>query len=588
MGLEVSRKSRTVRPEQNTTGDILRKSLDKCPTGIRGLDEITAGGLPRGRPTLLCGGAGCGKTLFAIEFLVRGALQFDEPGVFLTFEETEQELAENVASLGHDLRSLMDRKKLALDHIHLDRSEFNQAGDFDLEGLFVRLRHAVDRVGAKRVVLDTIETLFEGLGDPSVIRSELWRLFRWLKDNHLTAIVTGERGDGNLTRQGIEEYVSDCVILLDHRVTGQLATRRLRIVKFRGSVHGTNEYPFLIDERGIVVAPITALKLDYPASASHVSSGVPGLDALLGGKGYFRGTSVLISGGSGTGKTSLSAYFVDAASQRGERSLYLGFEESMSQIQRNMKSIGIDLKNWVAQGLMRFHCARPTSFGLEMHLAMIYKAVTEFEPRIAVIDPITSLAAIGAEGEVVAMLERLVDFLKSRGVTTLMTTLTHGGDSVEASSVGISSLIDTWILLRNLESAGERNRCLYVLKSRGMAHSNQVREFIISNRGVKLVDVCVAPQGVLTGSARKGYEQEIRSAGVAQQKSATMLQKQIARRRDALQARITALQAEFEAEVYKTEAQFGSDAQTAARELEDRTNQAGVRSSNGSSRGTQE
>ncbi|HLY73054.1 MAG TPA: circadian clock protein KaiC, partial [Planctomycetota bacterium] len=456
--------------------------LEKAATGIEGLDEITQGGLPRARPTLLCGTAGCGKTLMAMEFLVRGASQFKEPGVFMAFEETEPELITNVASLGFDIDSLVARKKLFLDHVRVERSEIEETGEYDLEGLFIRLGHAIDSVGAKRVVLDTIESLFAGFSNPSFLRAELRRLFRWLKDRKVTAIITAERGEGQLTRQGLEEYVSDCVILLDHRVIDQITTRRMRIVKYRGSSHGTNEYPFLIEQDGISVLPITSVGLDHQASTERISSGVPALDQMLGGKGYYRGSTVLVSGTAGTGKSSLATHFAADACRRGERCVYFAFEESPGQIVRNMRTIGLDLAPWLDGGLLKIISSRPTLQGLEMHLLRMHQEIQQHRPRVVVVDPVTNLINAGNLIDTKSMLMRMIDFLKTRGITALMTSLTPGGAAVEATEIGISSLIDTWIILRDLEVGGERNRAIQVLKARGVSHSNKIREFLVTER----------------------------------------------------------------------------------------------------------
>ena len=479
------------------------RTLPKSPTGIQGLDEITGGGLPQGRPTLVCGSAGCGKTLLAMEFLVRGAMKYHEPGVFMAFEETAEELTQNVQSLGFDLNELIGRKKLVIDFVRVERSEIEETGEYDLEGLFVRLNHAIDSVGAKRVVLDTIETLFSGLSNLSILRAELRRLFRWLKNKGVTTVVTGERGEGQLTRHGLEEYVSDCVIFLDHRVIDQVSTRRVRIVKYRGTTHGTNEYPFLIDEDGISVLPITSLALQHEASDERISTGIPGLDNMLGGTGYFRGSSILISGTAGTGKTSVAAQFALASCARGERCLYFAFEESPDQIVRNMRSIGLNLKLWVKKGLLRFHATRPTFYGMEMHLAIFHKLVLEFDPQVVIFDPISSLTQAGSRRDSASMVTRLVDFLKVERITVLLTNLTSGDQALEKTDIDISSTVDTWLLLRDIEIGGERNRAVSILKSRGMAHSNQVREFLFTNRGIKLPDVYRGPEGILTGSARQ-------------------------------------------------------------------------------------
>jgi circadian clock protein KaiC len=478
---------RSPRPLTATPGAAPR-GLPKAPTGIEGLDEITAGGLPRGRPTLVCGGPGCGKTLLGMEFLVLGATKFGEPGVFMSFEESASDLALNVRSMGFDVARLERQGKLAIDQVRVERSEIEETGDYDLGGLFVRLGYAIDSIGAKRVVLDTIESLFGGFSNASILRMELRRLFEWLKAKKVTAIITAERGGvGQLTRQGLEEYVSDCVIQLDNRVEAQVSTRRLRIVKYRGSTHGTNEYPFLIDEGGISVMPITSLGLQHVALRSRISSGDAGLDAMLGGRGYYRGSSVLVSGTAGTGKSSLAAHFADAACRRGERCLYFAFEESPDQILRNMRSIGIRLEPHLTKGRLRFHASRPTVHGLEMHLTTMHKVVEEFDPRVVVVDPVSNIAAAGTLGDAGLLLTRLMDFLKHRGITCLMTNLTSGGER-EQTAVTISSLVDTWLLLRNVEQDGERQRSLVILKSRGLAHSNQVRRFLLTDRGVDLSD----------------------------------------------------------------------------------------------------
>jgi circadian clock protein KaiC len=531
-----------------TNGRYRRTALAKTPTGIQGLDEITFGGLPKGRPTLVCGSAGCGKTLLSMEFLVHGATKFNEPGVFIAFEETEEDLRKNVASLGYDLKELTDRNKLVIDYVHIERSEIEETGEYDLEGLFVRLSYAIDSIGAKRVVLDTVEAIFASLPNPSILRAELRRLFRWLKGKGVTAIITGERGQGTLTRQGLEEYVSDCVILLDHRTREQISTRRLQIVKYRGSTHGTNEYPFLIDEDGICVLPITSVGLQHKASSDRVSSGVRRLDTMLGGKGYFRGTSILVSGTAGTGKSSLAAHFVDAACRRGERCIYFATEESPDLIVRNMRSIGIDLAPWIKKGLLRFDATRPTFHGLEMHLLRMHKLATEAKAKIVVVDPITSYIALGDTLEVKSMLTRLIDFFKAHQVTALFTSLTEGGNSAEQSEIGISSLMDTWILVRTLESNGERNRGIWVLKSRGMPHSNQIREFVFTDHGIELLDVYIGSEGVLTGTARAAREAKETAQFVLHRQELELKQRNLERKNQALEAKIAALRAEFEAE----------------------------------------
>jgi circadian clock protein KaiC len=521
--------------------------LPKCPTGIQGLDEITGGGIPLERPTLVCGGPGCGKTLFAAEFLVRGAVQFGEAGVFMSFEETEGELKANVASLGFDLANLVQRKKLLLEHVYIERSEITETGEYDLEGLFVRLNHAIDSIGARRVVLDTLEALFAGLPNEAILRAELRRLFRWLKDKGVTAVITAERGREQLTRHGLEEYVSDCVILLDHRINDQIATRHLRVVKYRGALHGTNEFPFLIGNEGISVLPITSLGLNHKVSAERISTGIPRLDAMLSGRGFFCGSSILLTGTAGTGKTSVAACFAQAAARRGERVLFFSFEESPNQIIRNMRSIGLRLAPLAEQGLLRFHSARPTLYGLEMHLATMFKEIAAFRPALVIVDPITSLLAAGSDHETKGMVTRLIDFLKGGQVTSLFTSLTHGGHALQQSEIAMSSLMDAWLLLQDFEGNGERNRLLYVLKARGMAHSNQVREFLISNCGIDLVDAYIGPNGVLTGASRVAQAAREKAEVLAAKQEAVRRKCELESKRAALERQISGLRAEHEA-----------------------------------------
>jgi circadian clock protein KaiC len=549
-------------------------ALPKAATGIVGLDEITNGGLPRGRPTLICGGAGCGKTLLAMEFLVRGATQYAEPGVFVAFEESAGELTRNVASLGFDLQDLVERRLLALDHVQVERSEIEEAGEYDLEGLFLRIGFAIDSIGARRVVLDTIETLFASFENEAVLRSELRRLFRFLKAKGVTAVITAERGDGSFTRQGLEEYVSDCVILLDHRVSNQVSTRRLRVVKYRGSSHGANEYPFLIGDHGFSVLPISSLGLDHSVSSERISTGIPRLDAMLGGEGLYRGSSVLVSGTAGAGKSSIAACCANASCERNERCLYLAFEEAPAQIVRNMRSIGIDFEPSVDAGLLRFHAVRPTHYGLEMHLATIHHLVERFQPRMAIIDPVTNFLKAGGELEARSMLMRLIDFLKSLQITGIYVSLTGGGEALEQTEEGVSSLMDTWLLLRTIESSGERNRGLYVLKARGIAHSNQVREFVLSDQGINIVDVYVGPSGVLTGAARLAQEARERAEALASQEELARKARELDRKRQALEARILALKANYEAEAEELERAICQEKQRRATLLSDRARMA--------------
>jgi circadian clock protein KaiC len=520
--------------------------LQKAPTGISGFDEITGGGLPQGRPTIVCGGPGCGKTMFAMEFLVRGATEFNEPGVLLTFEETTDEMSRNVKSLGFDLQALVARKKMVLDYVRIEPSEIQETGDYDLEGLFIRLQHAVDSIGAKRVVLDTVEAIFSGFSNSGVLRAEIRRLFRWLKDHGLTTVVTAERGEGALTRYGLEEYVSDCVISLDHRVTEQISTRRMRIVKYRGSAHGTDEYPFLIDKKGFSVLPLSSIRLNHKVSRERISSGVKDLDDMLEGRGFFKGSSILVSGTAGSGKSTIAAHFADATCSGRKRCLYVAFEESAAQATRNMRSVGVDLGKHIDKGLLQFRAWRPTQNGLESHLLRIHELVEEFQPDVVIIDPITNLIS-GNLSEIHAMLMRLIDFLKEREITAMFVNLTGNRGAEEQTEVGISSLTDTWILLRDIEVNGERNRCLYILKSRGMAHSNQIREFVMSRNGVRLIPAYIGAGNVYTGSARLAQEAREKAKAMVDQQDLEVRRKQFAAKRKLLESQIAGLRSELAA-----------------------------------------
>lgn len=530
----------------STIAPVEKSALPKAPTGIGGLDEITLGGLPAGRTSLVCGGPGCGKTLLGMTFLVNGAQRYGEPGVFMSFEERSAELAVNVASLGYDARALIEQGRLVIDDVRIEPAEIEESGEYDLEALFVRLAYAIGQVGARRVVLDTIEALFSGFTDQAMLRAELRRLFAWLKERGVTAVVTAERGEGQLTRQGIEEYVSDCVILLDNRVQDQVSTRRLRVVKYRGSAHGANEYPFLIDDRGVSVMPITSVGLQHRISTEIVPTGVPGLDAMLEPGGYYRGSSVLISGLAGAGKSTFSAWFADAACRRGERCLYLAFEESPDQIVRNMRSGGIDLKRHLDSGLLRFEAARPSHYGLETHLARLHREIDAFEPAAVVVDPVSAFR--GAPADIHPTLLRLADLCKSRGITAVYTSLSPPGDAAGEAERGISSLMDAWISLGEVEASGERNRILHVLKARGMGHSNQLREYRLTHQGVEFIEPYVGPLGVLTGAARLAQAAEEREEALRRRQANDLRQRAFQRRRAAVEREIAEIRAKLDAE----------------------------------------
>ncbi|MEN6342715.1 MAG: circadian clock protein KaiC [Methanospirillum sp.] len=558
--------------ETEPVGGAAGPVLEKVPSGIRGLDEITFGGLPKGRPILVSGGPGCGKTLLAMEFVVRGIVDYGEPGVFVAFEEKVEDLEKNFASLGFDLPDLVEQKQLALDHIYIDRSEFMEAGEYDLEGLFLRLGVLIDRVGAKRIAIDTIEAIFSGFSNEALLRSELRRLFLWLKDREVTAVITGERGDTTITKYGLEEYVADCVITLDHQVARQIATRRLRVVKYRGSLHGTDEYPFLIDDEGITVLPITSISLEHTASRERIPTGIPRLDTMLGGKGYYCGSSILVSGQAGTGKTSIAATFADATCRRGERCLYFLFEESESQLMRNMESIGIDLAPWVEQGLLRFHAVRPTAYSLEMHLSTMLKLMEEFAPSVLIVDPISNLFPIGDEIQVRSMLMRLIDQAKSLGITALFTNLSEdvqaGAFRLEKTQAHVSSLMDTWLMVQNVEGEGEKNRAFWVAKSRGMATSNQLREFVLTDHGIELLDVTRGGR-VLFGSARIAQERRDLAEHVLNDEEIAQRERELETKRRLMESEVAAIRARYARE--EQELATYVEQQRAKREAAERT-----------------
>ena len=525
------------------------RELAKVPSGIKGLDVITGGGLPKGRPSLVSGGPGCGKTLFAMEFIIRGITDYNEPGVFVAFEEKIDDLKKNFKSLGFDLDDLAGQKKLVLDHIFIDKTEIEETGEYDLEGLFIRLGALIDEVGAKRIAIDTLEAIFSGFCNEAILRSELRRLFLWLKDKGITAVVTGERGDRTITKYGLEEYVADCVITLDHRITNQIATRRLRIIKYRGSVHGTDEYPFLISQDGISVLPITSLSLSHTATTERIGSGIPRLDTMLGGMGYYRGSSVLVSGQAGTGKTSIAATFADAACRRGEKCLFMVFEESESQLTRNMRSIGLNLGQWVKKGLLKFHAVRPTAYSLEMHLSMMIKFIEEYEPQVIIVDPISNLYPVGDDIQVRSMLMRLIDYAKSSQITGLFTNLSadevSNAYALESTHLHVSSLMDTWMILKHIEGNGERNRAFSIVKARGLAHSNQLREFILTSQGIQLLDLYKGSEGVFFGSARVAQENREAASRVIRNEEIERKQRELDRKKRIMENEIAMLKEKF-------------------------------------------
>jgi circadian clock protein KaiC len=564
------------------SSDLNKITIEKCLSGIQGLDEITEGGLPKGRPTLICGSAGCGKTMFAMQFLVKG-VENNEPGVFVSFEETQEELEKNFASLGIDLKTLEEDKKFAVEYIFLDRTQIEETGEFDLEGLFIRLAYAVEQIGAKRIVLDTVEAIFSGLPNEFILRSELRRLFNWLKSKGLTAVITGEKGEKTLTRYGLEEYVADCVILLDNPVIDKISTRNLRIIKYRGSSHGHNEYPFLIDEDGISVLPVTSLQLEHETSSQFIKTGIERLDTMLDGKGFYKGSSVLVTGAAGTGKSSTAAQFAENTCKNGEKCLIFAFEESPKQIIRNMQSIGIDIQTWVDKGLLKFHATRPTLYGLETHLVNMHKVVNGFQPDVVIFDPISNLITVGSKEEVKSMLTRLIDYLKNKQITILSTSLTMMG-RIE-TDIGVSSLMDTWINLKSIETNGERNRTIDIIKTRGMNHSNQVREFKLTNNGIKLIDAYLGPAGMLTGSARVSLIAKEKAKKLEREQDIEIKQRELEQKRQKMEAQITELKAQFESEKLELDRNIAQEKLKEEALENDRAMMAKTRDSNGDNRG---
>ena len=525
-----------------------RPPLPKALTGIEGLDIITEGGLPKGRASLICGSTGTGKTLLAMEFLLNGAREYNEPGVFMAFEESTNDLIANVASIGFDLKGLIASKKVVVDFVYIDRDEIVEAGEYNLDARFIRLGAAIDSIGAKRVILDTIESLFSSLPNPAVLRAELRRLFRWLKEKGVTAVITAEGGTDTLSRQGIEEYVSDCVINVSISIEERVASRKLRIVKYRGSSHGSNEYPFVIDGEGFSLIPITSARLEHKVSLARVSSGIPRLDTMLGGAGFYHGSVIMISGTSGTGKTTFMAHFADAACRRNERVVYFSFEESPDQIIRNMSSVGLNLEQWVKKGLLVIESRRTTQCGLDMHLVLAQNLIAGHAPKVVILDPVTSFLDIANSSDVKRIVMKFVDHMKSHGITTMFGSFTPSGLPSEVSVVNISSLIDSWILLRDLENNGERNRGVYILKSRGMNHSNQVREFLISDHGVEICDVYIGTGGVATGGARLNMLAQEKALGIKLQEEIELRQFDLENKRNVLDSKIAAMRAEFAAQ----------------------------------------
>jgi circadian clock protein KaiC len=550
----------------------------KCPTGIDGFDEITGGGLPKGRPTLIYGGPGCGKTLLSMEFLVRGALEYNEPGVFISFEEPEKDLIQNVDSFGWDIEELINQKKLFIDYIRIERGEIEETGDFDLEALFIRIASAAESVGAKRIALDTLESIFGVFNSTTILRAELRRLFTFLKNKGLTAIITAEIDETGHTRHGMEDYVSDCVIFLDHRMKEQSATRRIRVVKYRGSAHGTNEYPFLIGDQGFSVLPITSSKLDYKVSKERIKTGIPHLDTMLGGEGFYKGSSVLLSGTAGSGKSTVCASFVNAACQRGERCLFFSFDESSDQMIRNMGSVGMDLNQWVEKGLLQFHNIRSTTYGLEMHLVNIHNTINKFKPQVVIIDPISNLMILDDLKPVKSMITRLIDYLKMKKITAIFSDLSHESAGLESTQTEITSIMDTWLLLRDIESSGERNRVMFVIKSRGMTHSNQLREFLLTDNGIELIDAYIGPAGVLTGTARFSQEAKEKADKLMSNQEISALEIQLEEKRKVVDANIIALKSGLQAEEEKIKKkinQFKLSEQLLESDIEERSQMRG-------------
>lgn len=563
----------------NNKGFVIKR-LAKCPTGIEGLDTLTNGGLPRNRLTLICGSAGSGKTSLGIEFLVQGIIKYDEPGLFITFEEKPQEIIENAASIGFDLEDLINKKKLFIEYIPVQEEEVMQSGDYTLEALFIRFEQVITSIAVKRVTLDTLDSIFASLGNTPVLRAEIYRLFNWLKQKNITSLVTSEAGITTLSRNGLEEYISDCVISLRTNIVSEVLTRFLRVVKYRGSKHGTNEYPFLITDIGINLFPITSNYLNNIVSTEFVSTGVKELDEMMDNKGYYRGSTVLVTGTAGTGKSSLAAVFSNSICQTGERCIYFTFEEMINQILRNMSSVNLNLQQWIDKDLLKFYAYRSPTYGLETHLLTIQNVIKEFKPHAVIIDPITNFDLIGTELEIKSMMTRLIDFLKAQQITALFTSLATTIDPREQTEIGISSLIDSWLVLQNLEQAGERTRGITILKSRGIAHSNQIREFIITSNGIKLEKIYVGPNGILTGSARLDQEEQEKLHLLLQEKETLRRKKLLEHKKALLEAKIMALKSEFDADVEEIESLIMKEEIQNKRILETRSAMAKRRTNN--------
>ena len=466
--------------------------LPKSLTGIQGLDDITYGGIPQNRPTLLVGSIGTGKTIFAMEYIINGITMFNEPGVFMTFEEQTDELQINVTSMGYNLSKLIADNKIYLEHLHIDHREIQATGKYDIEGLFIRIEMAIEKVKAKRIVLDALDTLFIGL-DSQILRSEIKRLFFWLKEKKVTAIITSEVGDIFLTRLGFEEVVADCVIELNNRLNNQISTRRLRIVKYRGSYHSTNEYPFMIDHKGITIFPIISEAPQIIVSNERISSGIKQIDEMLDGRGFYVGSSILVSGSAGTGKSSIAASFIKDVCEKKGTALYCAFEEAPNQIKRNMASIGIFLEPYEKSGNLHFYYSRPTLQTLELHFIAIKKLIKQINPSVVILDPITNLMIENINSDIRTMLTRFVDYLKMEQITVLLTaTLTVSSLELIQSNEGISSMVDTCIMIQEKNIIDSRRRTLYIMKSRGICNSKKEVEFIITSEGISIAPLDMA------------------------------------------------------------------------------------------------
>ena len=531
-----------------TKGKV-KSSSDIVSTGVKGLDDVLGGGIPQGHAMLLVGKPGTGKSILSMEYLLHGIELHKENGVYISFEESEKQIISNAASFGWKFEEMVKKNKLAISYIDMQPEQMRTVGDYDLSALILRVKGAIKKVNARRVVIDGINNLLSTFDDERIIRSDLLRLIREIKEVNATIFITGERGHDSWSKMGFEEYLADGLMHLDNRTDGNYQTREIQVVKCRGINHYTGKSPFIINSEGMSIRPLITADFDYKVLKSRVSTGIADIDNMLGGKGLYRGSTVYITGPSGAGKTSISSSFANGACSRGERALFLAFEESSDQIIRNMKSIGLSLDKWVNEKLLYFYTARATTNSLEGHLDNIMTMVREVEPTCVVLDPISAFRPIANENETKLMLIRLNDYLRARKITTVFTALSSDGEYSEHADVQLSSIADTWIVVRIMDYKGERNNVMQLMKSRGMSHSRQMKEMYFTGNGLKLQNVYQGPEGVLTGAARIGQEKYEKLKEARNVIEIDKNRKKIERKKSLLEASIEALKHEYEEEL---------------------------------------